>query len=451
VLSARALAFQTGAAFAAVIVAFVGLALAIPALVRPHVAHADRIHRELGDALRLVAGMRGAVLELRSAVSLARHAEGPDRASELVDALAEVERRAAELTRLADEFNAVSAAADPTHTWSSLDEREIPLVVRLGAATLEAAQRGAPTGDLYRTLVVRSMDVDRALEQLADANTRAVTRNAERIHGALRWLVLGCISVALAGGGGAVFLLRRNLGVVDAYGREKDRRIADLDAFAARVAHDLRTPLQTIHLSLGALREDAHDPQRARTAARALRAVERLDTMITEVLEFSRSSASAERGRTADVVATLADVRDEMQAAATERGVALRIEARDSPCAAMSPAALHSVVANLVQNGIKYARSAAERSVHVTAAEAGRFVEITVSDNGVGIRQENLPFLFDPFFRGTDRRDSYGLGLATVKRILHAHGGSISVASREELGTTFSVKVPASRAASAAT
>jgi signal transduction histidine kinase len=451
VLSARALVFQTSAAFAAVIIAFVGLGLSIPVVVGPQVAHAERIHRELGDALRILTAIRGAMLELRSTVSLSRYSEEPDRASKLADARADVDRRGAELTRLAHEFDAVSSEADPTNTWASLARDDIPEVLRLASSTLDAADRGAPTRDSFRSLVVRSMDADRALEQLAEANTRAVTRNAERIHGALQWLVFGCISVALAGGAGAVFLLRRNLVVIEAYGSEKDRRIADLDAFAARVAHDLRTPLQTIQLSVVTLQDGAAgDPQCARAAARAARALQRLDLMISEVLEFSRTSASRESGRVVEVAAVLADVGEEMKEMAAERGVVLRLRAPDGLSVAMSPAALHSVLANLVQNGIKYARDAESRFVEVTVGVAGRRIEVVVSDNGVGIPKKNLPFLFDPFFRGTSRRDSYGLGLATVKRVLDSHGGSISVASTEGVGTSFTVRLLAAASQRAA-
>jgi signal transduction histidine kinase len=448
VLSARALVFQTGAAFAAVILAFIGLGLAIPALVRPHVTQAGRIHRDLGDALRLLAEMRGAVVELRSSASLARYAEGPSRESELAEARADVGRRAAELMRLAHGFNGVSAASDPTSSWSSLERTEIPAVVRLASSTVHAAERGASTRELVRALIVRSMEIDRALEQLADANIRAVTRNAESIHGALRWLVFGCVAIALAGGSAAVFLLRRNLRLTEAYGKEKERRISDLDAFAARVAHDLRTPLQTIQLSILGLRNGvAGDPRLAPAAARAQRATERLDAMITDVLEFSRTSAPVETGRFADVGTVLAEIREETQTIAAQRGVDVRLRASDGLTVAMSPAALHSVLGNLVQNAIKYAREDQDRSVDVVAAHAGGFIEIGVSDNGIGISRRNLPLVFDPFFRGTDRRDSYGLGLATVKRIIDSHRGTISVDSTEGVGSTFTVRLVAARGA----
>jgi signal transduction histidine kinase len=445
-LSARTLVFQTGAAFAAVILAFIGLGLAIPALVRPHVTQAGRIHRDLGDALRLLAEMRGAVVELRSAAPLARYAAGPSREAELSQARADVERRAAELMRLAHDFNRVSAASDPTDSWSSLERTDLPAVVRLASSTVQAAERGAPTRELVRALIVSSVEVDRALEQLADANIRAVTRNAESIHGALRWLAFGCVAIALAGGGAAVFLLRRTLRLTEAYGEAKERRISDLDAFAARVAHDLRTPLQTLQLSVLTLRTGvAGDPRLAQAARRAERAAQRLEGMIADVLEFSRTSAPVETGRMADVGAVLAEIREETQGMAAQRGVDVRYRGSDGLTVAMSPAALHSVVGNLVQNAIKYAREEQGRSVDVVAAHAGGFIEIVVSDNGIGIPRRSLPLVFDPFFRGTDRRDSYGLGLATVKRIVDSHGGAISVESAEGVGTTFTVRLVAAR------
>jgi signal transduction histidine kinase len=440
-LSSRALLLQTRVAFAAIVAAFVGLGLAIPVLVGPPVAGAERIHRDLGDAQRILTAMRGATLGLRSTVLLARDRDGAVPGPGLEEARARVERHAAELMRLVRELAGMPGA-------TALHPGEIPELVRLAAATLDAAARGEPTEEVFRSLVVRSLEVDRTLEQLSEANTRAVTRNAERIHAGLRWLVIGCVSAAVAGGTGAVFLLRRTLALVKAYGTEKERRIADLDAFAARVAHDLRTPLQTIKLSVLKLADGA-DPGRARASERVERALERLDLMISDVLEYSRSAASAEAGRVADVSTVLADVREEMRSLAVERGVALRLRAPEGLPVAMSRAGLHSVVANLVQNGIKYARDVDDRAVSVEVEAVGDQVEVVVADNGVGIARQNLPSLFEPFFRGTDRRDSYGLGLATVKRILDSYGGSISVESTEGRGTTFTVRLRAAPGAPA--
>ncbi len=82
------------------------------------------------------------------------------------------------------------------------------------------------------------------------------------------------------------------------------------------------------------------------------------------------------------------------------------------------------------------------RTVVVTASAEGHAVTVTVSDRGPGIDSALVPRVFEPFVRGSERPDSYGLGLATVKRLVEAHRGTISVQSTPEAGTTFVIRLP---------
>ncbi|MBW1855100.1 MAG: sensor histidine kinase [Deltaproteobacteria bacterium] len=104
------------------------------------------------------------------------------------------------------------------------------------------------------------------------------------------------------------------------------------------------------------------------------------------------------------------------------------------------------IVANLLNNAIKYNREGGR--VCVNAQNQGECVEVKVSDTGVGVKKENLPRIFDRFFRV---RDEYtrmvigsGLGLPLVKSIVEAHSGTITVVSEQNKGTTFTVNLPRS-------
>lgn len=111
--------------------------------------------------------------------------------------------------------------------------------------------------------------------------------------------------------------------------------------------------------------------------------------------------------------------------------------------------ALRRVLMNLLENGVKYNREGGEVKVSVWREDSS--VRIEVADTGVGIPPESLPHLFDRFFRvdrgrsrsPADAVGGHGLGLSITRSLVEAHGGSISVTSREGVGTTFHVTFPA--------
>ncbi len=100
---------------------------------------------------------------------------------------------------------------------------------------------------------------------------------------------------------------------------------------------------------------------------------------------------------------------------------------------------------NLISNAVKY--SDEETEVTLTGELDNRYLKISVTDNGFGIEEEDIPFLFDKFFRVRNKRTRYimgtGLGLPIVKQIIDAHNGLIKVESEANKGSTFSVFLPA--------
>ena len=115
-------------------------------------------------------------------------------------------------------------------------------------------------------------------------------------------------------------------------------------------------------------------------------------------------------------------------------------------------AALRSAVQNLVANAVKYGGVDRWVGVQVEHLRDGRRseVRITVSDHGPGIPAADLPHIFEPFYRGSDAIErqihGHGLGLSLVRRIVVAHGGQVSVATRPGAGTSFTITLPAAAA-----
>lgn len=439
----RGLRLQVGVLFAFVALAFVGVNVLVISAAWPQVRRVEFIYGDLGESLHLIAQMRGAAQELRSTATeaLLERFRGELRGGD--DDAAKLAAAAGRLSRLGAAYEPLVSAGEEAEVWSALRDRELPSLAARAAALIERSHAGeVPRSDKVEGLMEHSARVDDLFQHLGRIAASQVQQSAEEIHASLIRLLLLCALLLVLGGAGAALLLARSLSLIRRWGVAMDVRMAELDAFASRVAHDLRSPLQTISLSLARIGARAGDEPTRSTAARAERGVARLNAMVSDLLEFARSGATPEPGARADVAAVLEEVREELQPVAERAGVRLAPSAAPGVHAAASGMAVRAIVANLVENGIKYTREDGERLVAVAARAHGRAVRIEVRDTGIGIPAARLATIFDPFVHARARRDSYGLGLATVKRLVAAHGGTVAVESKEGEGTTFTVELP---------
>lgn len=232
-------------------------------------------------------------------------------------------------------------------------------------------------------------------------------------------------------------------------------RLRELDRmktqFVSNVSHELRTPIANMKLYLSLL-ERGKPERRARYLEVLLHESTRLENLIENLLDLSRLDA----GRVQiiprpvvlqDLLANLMEVH--RQAAAAKD---LRLEAQlppEIPPASGDRNQIIQVLSNLIANAISYTPPGGEIAVRLGTAEAeGRpYVTITVADSGVGIPSDELPHIFDRFFRGRQARalavPGTGLGLAIVKEIVELHQGWIEVESEVGQGSTFTVWLPA--------
>jgi two-component system, OmpR family, phosphate regulon sensor histidine kinase PhoR len=233
------------------------------------------------------------------------------------------------------------------------------------------------------------------------------------------------------------------------------RRLESMRAdFVANVSHELRTPLTAIRgyaetLLGGALDDSA----RARQFVHVIeRHSERLSRLIDDLLTLS----DLELGRTElrreplDLREVVVGVLEVLGPKAGKKAIALQAEIPDDlPALVLDRDRIEQVLINLVDNAIKY--TPADGSVRVSARSLGNGngsgVEIDVTDSGIGIPEKDLSRLTERFYR-VDRARSRelggtGLGLAIVKHIVQAHGGSLTIESRVQKGTTVRVELPA--------
>ena len=132
---------------------------------------------------------------------------------------------------------------------------------------------------------------------------------------------------------------------------------------------------------------------------------------------------------------------------AEDRGLTLTVEVPDGLRVEADATRLRQVLANLVENAVKYTERGGQ--IALIAAAAGNDVTWTIRDTGIGIAGEHLPFVWDRLYRADASRSArgLGLGLSLVKAIVEAHGGTVAVSSAPGAGSSFSFRLPATRPA----
>ncbi|MCA1842729.1 MAG: HAMP domain-containing histidine kinase [Actinobacteria bacterium] len=235
---------------------------------------------------------------------------------------------------------------------------------------------------------------------------------------------------------------------IDTMAAELSRHRTLERAFLMSISHDLRTPLTSIRGYAEAVAEGAADDEESRRrAARIIEAeARRLERLVADLLELARLDSrefSLHLGPV-DVAEVARHAALALDPAAREAGVRLVVAGEPGPLTAVADTErLAQVVANLVENALKYAVS----TVEVTArpAAAGQ-VEIAVADDGPGIDAEDLPRVFERLYtsrRQPGRKVGTGLGLAIVRELVTAMGGRVDVGATPEGGTRFVVALPA--------
>lgn len=220
------------------------------------------------------------------------------------------------------------------------------------------------------------------------------------------------------------------------------------DEFLNTVGQELRTPLTTIKTALTLL-DSPHlkPPQRQRYMDMISHECDRQSALISGVLNLLQIETSANPTQRVPVHLdeTVPPVVSTYQPLAEEKGVMLAYTIPNSlPKVACPEAWLRQIMIHLLNNSIKYTQSGGE--VWVTARPAEDVVEIEVRDTGIGIAPQDLPQVFDYFYRGRslpgDVPDGAGLGLSIVQQLLMLCGGTIVVSSQVDRGTTFLVRLP---------
>lgn len=307
-------------------------------------------------------------------------------------------------------------------------------------------------GTSYESVFVRGELIREVLE-MALKNHRHTTQKDlpyEGVNGRLQTIRVSTVELTGDDGQPAGILLQAQ-DVTEWLGLEQRVRIAEklsaLHTLSAGVAHELRNPLSAMDLNLHLLEEELQEqgPLKRRTAhyLQILNAeCRRLSAILDNFMKFARPSSIDTHE--VDVHRVIEHIVALMQLEAQEHRIHLEhtIE-KDLPPVLGDETQISQVLVNVVVNA--FHALAEGGCCHITAttctADGKRWVEITVRDTGVGIPEEALPRLFDPFY--TTKSSGSGLGLAIAYRIMQDHGGLISVSSAPATGTSVALRFPA--------
>jgi signal transduction histidine kinase len=255
-------------------------------------------------------------------------------------------------------------------------------------------------------------------------------------------------------GFGILLLMGVSIGLLAVSSRRAQQLARQQMEFVAGVSHELRTPVAVIrsageNLSHGVV----GDPQGVRRYGDAIQAeARRLGEMVERVLQFAGIESGRAAARTPVSIGPIVNAAIDAMLTVDESVTIERHVAADLPPVVGDPDMLRSAVQNLLVNAAKYGGPDRWVGIRVEAAGTGRTrqVRIAVDDRGRGIGAADLPHIFEPFYRGADavarQIQGSGLGLALVRRIVDSHGGRVTVATREGLGSTFTISLPATAA-----
>jgi two-component system, OmpR family, sensor histidine kinase SenX3 len=241
------------------------------------------------------------------------------------------------------------------------------------------------------------------------------------------------------GDGGLILLLIED--------QTESRRVEEVRRdFVANTSHELKTPVGALALLAETVEDAADDPEAVRRfAGRMRQEASRLTNLVQDMITLSRIQAAEPVPDPVAPDAVVAEALDRCRMKASARGIELAASGSHGLYVLGDEDLLVTALRNLLENAVAY--SPDKTRVVVTTRRAGReAVEISVADQGIGIPERDLERIFERFYRVDAARSratgGTGLGLAIVKHVTSAHGGKVTVVSKEGAGSTFTLRLP---------
>jgi two-component system sensor histidine kinase SenX3 len=217
--------------------------------------------------------------------------------------------------------------------------------------------------------------------------------------------------------------------------------------FVANVSHELKTPIGALGLLSEAILGAKDQPDAiVKFASRMQNEAKRLTELVQEIIDLSRlqSSDPLQKAVAVEINDVVREAVDQAQFSSEQRGISLEIGELQDGTVIGDREQLITAVHNLVENAVNY--SPEQTKVSIVTKRNGNLVEVSVTDQGIGIAESELNRIFERFYRVDPARSRLtggtGLGLSIVKHVAQNHGGDVKVWSKLGVGSTFTLQLP---------
>jgi len=226
------------------------------------------------------------------------------------------------------------------------------------------------------------------------------------------------------------------------------RKNEELNTFIYRVSHDIKGPLASIIGLLNLAKDESEDLSSLKDYFRLIEtSASRLDKVIGDFLEIGKLTQSQIRSSAVDLKEFIQEILDSLKYAENFKSIKLKINLPQHHVFRTKRILLKAVMQNLIENAIKYSRKDNDRpQVEITIKESEGKLIISVTDNGIGIPKNMQEHVFKMFYKGEHANSGSGLGLYIVKMSLESLKGTIRVQSEPNIGSVFTVEIPARKA-----
>jgi signal transduction histidine kinase len=366
---------------------------------------------------------------------------------------AEIKDLQTDFAQAATTYQPLTTLPEENSAWRKL-EAHVQAIREPLASTLAFSQRNEDekARESLRLLEGRFEEIREGVDALIQMNREGTSRQVQEIarlqHAGRTFetlLTFAGLTVTTIVGWWAGRLVRRREDQLAQYSSMLEDKNRDLDAFAGRVAHDLRAPLATINIAVWKLSNKMSGKDDAVPILQ--NGIRHMHALIGDFLTMSR--VGYEQIGACDPAVAAAQV---------QKDLALQIEqAGGLVCVKVTPSKvrgtdglLYQALWNLADNAVKYRKPEVPVHLEIEGKPETHVYELRVSDNGLGMEAADSNKAFEPFYRvsPSDHVPGTGLGLTIVKRIVEVSGGTVSVDSKRGRGTTFIINLPLAHAES---
>src|SRR3954463_11773603 len=440
-MKARTLLFLI-AAFTAVVLAFVGSTMVSQRAAREVRDLSLQISRDTAPGIESMATLRAEGRRVETLVRGAGEQAGGDLDKQIADARHQLDN--AQLRFQALPLSPEERAIFPrlVANMRAFDEAVERALERARSGRGATPVRDLlPYGDAAAKAAQEILDVDaREAEQMA-ARIETVHERADKL--ALQLDAVSAILAAIAAAM-AVRAVRHMVRLQEENRQLMERKAAELEQFAGRVAHDVLSPLSSVSLALSLVQKTSGQAAQ-NAAARGMTSLSRVRNVVDALLDFARAGAQPEPGAVAPFRDAVAGLEDELRPAALAENVEFLVDPVPDCAVACAPGVLAVLLTNLVRNSLKHMGDPAPRRVHLGVRPRRNVVVFEIADSGPGVPEELGERIFEAYVRGkrtAAKKSGIGLGLATVKRLVVAHGGTVGVRRSHLGGALFWFELP---------